>query len=314
MRFEDARQLVSYLSALGIGAAYLSPFFRARQGSTHGYDVVDHQQLDPRLGDEQDFQGLAEALQQHGMGLLIDIVPNHMGIDDPHNSWWQDVLENGPGSTFAKYFDIDWNPPKAALQGKVLLPALGDQFGKILEDQELQLKYEGQRFVIGYHDRQFPTDPKTWIPVLKAALEFVATLLAAEVPERMELESIVTALEHLPERTDLGVESVQQRYREQEVARRRLSTLLETSAEAKQGIERTIADYNGHRGEPASFDKLEALLAGSRIAFVTGAWRPTRLIIADSLTSTRWRRFASRNPRSLTRFTRWSCGLSNGAG
>jgi (1->4)-alpha-D-glucan 1-alpha-D-glucosylmutase len=262
MRFEDARQLVSYLSALGIGAAYLSPFFRARQGSTHGYDVVDHQQLDPRLGDEQDFQGLAEALQQHGMGLLIDIVPNHMGIDDPHNSWWQDVLENGPGSTFAKYFDIDWNPPKAALQGKVLLPALGDQFGKILEDQELQLKYEGQRFVIGYHDRQFPTDPKTWIPVLKAALEFVATLLAAEVPERMELESIVTALEHLPERTDLGVESVQQRYREQEVARRRLSTLLETSAEAKQGIERTIADYNGHRGEPASFDKLEALLAG----------------------------------------------------
>ena len=261
MRFADARQLVAYLSDLGIGAAYLSPFFRARQGSTHGYDVVDHQQLDPRLGVEKDFQELAETLRRQGMGLLIDIVPNHMGIDDPHNAWWQDVLENGPGSTYAKYFDIDWNPPKAALQGKVLLPTLGDQFGKILEGQELQLRYEDQRFVIGYHDRRFPTDPKTWVPVLKQAAEQVAARLDADVPERMELESIITALEHLPERTDVGSEAVQQRYREKEVARRRLSVLLETSAEVVQGIEQTIADYNGRRGEPASFDKLEALLA-----------------------------------------------------
>src|SRR5437868_246820 len=95
MRFEDARQLVDYFADLGIGAAYLSPFFRAQHGSTHGYDVVDHGQLDPRLGDEADFERLAEALREHGLGMLVDIVPNHMGIDDPHNLWWQDVLENG---------------------------------------------------------------------------------------------------------------------------------------------------------------------------------------------------------------------------
>ena len=251
-----------YLAELGIGAAYLSPFFRARQGSTHGYDVVDHHQLDPELGDEQDFAAMAEALRAAGLGLMIDIVPNHMGIDDPHNAWWQDVLENGPGSTYAKYFDIDWNPPKEALRGKVLLPVLGDQFGKVLEDQQLQLAYEDQRFVIRYYERRFPTDPQTWVPLLKQALEdFVAPRLAADVPERMELESIITALEHLPPRSELSAEIVQQRYRENEVARRRLAALVESSEEVRQGLDQAIADYNGRQGEPASFDKLEALVA-----------------------------------------------------
>ena len=260
LRFDDARHLVTYLADLGVGAAYLSPFFRARQGSTHGYDVVDHQQLNPQLGAERDFQCLAETLSHHGMGLMIDIVPNHMGIDDPHNAWWQDVLENGPGSAFAKYFDIDWNPPKAALKGKVLLPVLGDQFGKVLESQEVRLQYEDQRFVIRCYDRQFPTDPKTWVGILRQALEFVTAHLAADVPERMELESIVTALEHLPARTDVDAEAVAGRNREKEVARRRLSALVETSVEVRQGIEQATGDYNGRRGEPASFDKLEALL------------------------------------------------------
>lgn len=260
LRFEAVRDLVDYLSELGIGAAYLSPFFRARHGSTHGYDVVDHRQLDPELGAEQDFEAMAGALRRHGMGLMIDIVPNHMGIDDPHNAWWQDVLENGPGSTFAKYFDIDWNPPMEALGGKVLLPVLGDQFGKVLEDQQLQLAYEDQRLAIRYHDRTFPTDPQTWVPVLKQALEFLAPRLAADVPERMEFESIITSLENLPRRTDSGTEAIQLRYRENEVARRRLSALLETSAEVRQAIQEAIAEYNGRRGEPASFDKLESLL------------------------------------------------------
>lgn len=260
LRFDDVRELGDYLAELGIGAVYLSPFFRARLGSTHGYDVVDHRQLDPALGSEQEFGALSDELRAGGLGLMIDIVPNHMGIDDPHNAWWQDVLENGPGSTYAKYFDIDWNPPKAALGGKVLLPVLGDQFGKVLEDQQLRLAYEDQRLVIRYHERSFPTDPRSWVSVLKQAVESVAPLLAADVSERMELESIVTALEHLPPRTDLGAETVQQRYRENEVARRRLSTLVENCAEVRQAIEQAIGEYNGRRGEPASFDKLESLL------------------------------------------------------
>ncbi len=183
---------------LGIGALYFSPFFSGPCGSTHGYDVVDPSQIDESLGSEEQFGELAETLREAGLGLMIDIVPNHMGIDDPHNAWWQDVLENGPASTFAKYFDIDWNPPKAALQGKVLLPTLGDQFGKVLEEQQLQLAYDDERFVLRYYQRTFPTDPRTWAAILSRVVEFVADRLDTDAPERMELESIVTAVEHLP--------------------------------------------------------------------------------------------------------------------
>jgi (1->4)-alpha-D-glucan 1-alpha-D-glucosylmutase len=261
LRFEAARDLVPYLAELGIGAVYASPFLMSRQGSTHGYDVVDHSQLDPAIGTLDEFGQFAERLTEHGMGLVVDIVPNHMGIDDPRNRWWQDVLENGPASTYARYFDIDWNPPKVALQGKVLLPVLGEQFGRVLENQQLRLAYEDQRFVVRYYERSFPTDPVTCIPILKQAVELVAPVLAADVPERMELESIVTALEHLPARGAVTAETAPERYRETEVARRRLSALQEASGEIRAAIDQAIEQYNGRLGEPASFDGLEALLA-----------------------------------------------------
>lgn len=261
LSFDAARELVDYLSDLGIGAAYLSPFFRARAGSTHGYDVVDHGMFDPALGDEGQFQALAESLRDHKLGLLVDIVPNHMGIDDPHNGWWQDVLENGAASPFAQYFDIDWNPPKEALRGKVLLPVLGDQFGKVLEDQQLQLAYENQRFVVCYYARRLPTDPGTWVALLRNALPFVTEQLDAEVPERMELESIITALEHLPARTQTDPEAMQERHRENEVAKGRLARLLETSSEVKAAVDRTIVAYNGRHRDLPSFDALDQFLA-----------------------------------------------------
>jgi (1->4)-alpha-D-glucan 1-alpha-D-glucosylmutase len=260
LTFDEVGRLVDYFARLGIGALYFSPFFRARAGSTHGYDVVDPTQFDPNLGSEEQFGQLAAALRRAGLGMMIDIVPNHMGVDDPNNRWWQDVLANGPGSAFAKYFDIDWNPPKEALRGKVLLPVLGDQFGKVLEDQQLQLAYEDERFVLRYCERSFPTDPRTWVAILGRVVDFVAGQLGADVPERMELESIVTAVEHLPPRTARGAEELQQRYREIEVNRRRLATLLETSSEVRWGVERAIADYNGRASDPASFDLLEAFV------------------------------------------------------
>ena len=261
LSFAAARGLVDYLSDLGIGAAYLSPFFRARAGSTHGYDVVNHGEFDSTLGDEAEFQSLAEKLRQHSLGLLVDIVPNHMGIDDPHNVWWQDVLENGPASPFAGFFDIDWNPPKEGLRGKVLLPVLGDQFGKVLEEQQLRLTYADGRFAVNYYERRLPTDPGTWVSILRHALEFVAEHLDAEVTERMELESIITALEHLPQRTQTEPEAIQERHREKEVASGRLARLVESSPEVRQAIERTIEDYNGQHGVLASFDLLDAFLA-----------------------------------------------------
>ncbi len=271
LSFADARGLVGYLSELGIGAAYLSPFFRARAGSTHGYDVVDHSEFDPALGDEKQFQALAESLRAHKLGLVVDIVPNHMGIDDPHNGWWQDVLANGPASPYARYFDIDWNPPKEALRGKVLLPVLGDQFGKVLEDQQLQLAYEDQQFVVCYYERRLPTDPGTWVPVLQHALTYVARQLDAEVLERMEMESIITALEHLPHRNETESEAMQERHREMEVAGGRLARLIEASKEVREAIDRTTKDFNGRRGDLASFDLLDAFLAAQayRLCF----WR-----------------------------------------
>jgi (1->4)-alpha-D-glucan 1-alpha-D-glucosylmutase len=182
-------------------------------------------------------------------------------VDDPRNVWWQDVLENGPGSAFAKYFDIDWSPPKEGLRGKVLLAVLGDQFGKVLEAQQLQIEFADQRFLVHYYDSSFPTDPKTWVPILRRVLEFAAEHLGAESAERMELESIITALEHLPDRTQADAEAIQERYREKEVAGRRLSALLETSIEIRRGLAQAMEDYNGRRGEPPSFDKLESFLA-----------------------------------------------------
>lgn len=261
LSFDLARELVPYLAELGIGAAYLSPFFRARKGSTHGYDVVDHAMFDPSLGDEQQFSALADSLRSAGMGLVVDIVPNHMGIDDPFNRWWQDVLENGPASPYAAFFDIDWNPPKEGLRGKVLLPVLGDQFGRVLEDQQLQLAFESGRFVIGYYQRRLPTDPATWVQVIRHALEYVVERLDADVPERMELESIITALEHLPPRNVTDTDAVQERRREKEVAAGRLERLLDSSAEVRGAIDRTIIDFNGKKGDLSSFDLLDRLLA-----------------------------------------------------
>jgi (1->4)-alpha-D-glucan 1-alpha-D-glucosylmutase len=260
LRFEEVRGLVSYLADLGVGALYLSPFLRSKLNSTHGYDIVDHGQVDPALGTDDDFLALANEVKASGMGLVIDIVPNHMCIDDTHNGWWQDLLENGPCSPYANYFDVDWNPPKAALHGKILLAVLGDQFGRILEDQQLQLVYQDQRFMIRYAERHFPTDPRSWVAVLKLTLEAVAVSLEPGQPQRLELESVITALEHLPERSNLATEAIQERYREKEVARRRLGVLLQGSPVVREALAGSLNSFNGTRGMPESFDRLETFL------------------------------------------------------
>lgn len=271
LTFDQARQLARYLNDLGIGEMYASPLFKARDQSTHGYDVVDHGSLDPHFGSEADFQAMCDELSRCGLGLMMDVVPNHMGIDDPQNAWWQDVLENGESSIYAKFFDIDWDPPKEALKGKVLLPILGDQYGRVLENQELKLVYEDQRFLIAYYDRRFPLGPRSWMMVLRLALERVAPELPAEDVARMELESIITELENLPARTELDAERIQQRYREKEVARRRLAALLDSSSQVRNALDGAVAEFNGLAGNPRSFDRLEALLADQ--AYRLSHWR-----------------------------------------
>lgn len=256
----DAADLVSYLAELGISDAYASPLLAARPGSLHGYDVVDPSRLNPELGTEEDFEALARALGACGMGLLLDIVPNHMCVADPSNRWWADVLENGPSSPYARMFDIDWHPPKAELAQKVLLPFLGDQYGRVLENQELRIVFQGGAFFVEVYDKLLPLAPRSWRRLLEPALGALRRTLPETDSHRMELESILTALEHLPGREETRPEKIRERLREKEVIRRRLAALVEASADVREAVERSLRDINGRRGDPRSFDRLEALL------------------------------------------------------
>ena len=154
--FRDATALVDYLDALGVTDIYASPFLVARAGSMHGYDVIDHAHLNPEIGTDGDLEALSAALKQRGMGLIMDVVPNHMCIASSDNHWWNDVLENGRSSPYAAFFDIDWHPPKTELHEKVLLPVLGEQYGRVLENQELSIIYEAGAFFVRYWDSRFP--------------------------------------------------------------------------------------------------------------------------------------------------------------
>jgi (1->4)-alpha-D-glucan 1-alpha-D-glucosylmutase len=270
-RFRDAAALVPYLRALGVSDLYASPYLRARPGSLHGYDISNHNELNPEIGFRDDHQAMINALSEHEMGHMLDIVPNHMGIAESSNRWWMDVLENGPSSPFARFFDIDWDPLKRELEGKVLLPVLGEQFGDVLERGELTLFYEDGRFRIQYFDNQFPVAPKSSSAVLSAAIELLEGRLDEDHPERMELESILTALEHLPDRYRTDAASVAKRRREKTVTQRRLAGLTSNSGEVRGALKEALDLFNGTVGNAASFDRLEALLADQayRLAF----WR-----------------------------------------
>lgn len=268
-RFEDAVGLVPYLDALGIGDAYMSPLFRARDQSTHGYDVVDHGVIEPAFGGEEGLAQFAERLRAHHMGLLLDVVPNHMGIDDPQNRWWQDVMAHGEGSRYAAYFDIDWDPPGETMRHRVLLPVLGDYFGRVLERQELQLLYDGGRFWVTYYARRFPVAPATWPPILKLIVEKIDS--PSDDPVRMELESLITTLERLPPASDRSPERMRERYRESEVAARRLRELVYYSQPVHRALDDVVTSYNGSSGDPRSFDLLESLLESQ--AYRLAYWR-----------------------------------------
>ena len=169
-RFLDALAIVPYLADLGISDCYASPYLKAAPGSTHGYDITDHRMLNPEVGTADEHSSWLKALRDHGLGLLLDVVPNHMGILGNENPWWNDVLENGQASPYAQYFDIDWAAPtRPENRGRVLLPFLGDLFGEVLEQGELRLGREGGAFHVQYHEHRFPLDPKSYRTILEPA-------------------------------------------------------------------------------------------------------------------------------------------------
>jgi (1->4)-alpha-D-glucan 1-alpha-D-glucosylmutase len=264
LNLEKVRTLLPYLRQLGISDLYLSPLFRSRAESSHGYDVVDHGTIDPDIGNLDQFERVAEAARAAGMGILLDVVPNHMGINDPANLWWLDVLENGEGSYFADFFDIDWQPAASALQDKVLLPFLGEPFGAVLENGELQIVYDNSRLHLTCWDRRFPLTPSSWPIVLDIAAAQREVQPIQDDPNSFsdwaELQSIVTQLRNLPLGSRRDHASMEERYREQLVVRRRLAELLKSSPAVRTALEAAIAQINGEKGNARSFDTLERLL------------------------------------------------------
>src|SRR5258705_5877061 len=195
--FDDGTAIVEYLDRLGISHCYASSYFSAVPGSTHGYDVADPTQLNPEIGTRESYDRWVDTLRAHGMGHIIDLVPNHMGIAQSSTQWWQDVLENGPSSQYASFFDIDWHPLKQELENKVLLPILGDSYGAVLERQEIALEYVDGAFRACYFNTVLPIAPETYDWILGVDSE---TLLAelGESDAGLEFLSILTAIRHLP--------------------------------------------------------------------------------------------------------------------
>ena len=251
--FEAAAALVPYLQQLGISHLYTSPYLQAAHGSTHGYDVVDPQQVNQELGGKGARQELIAALKEHGLKQLIDIVPNHMAIRGGHNAWWWDVLENGPASRYSRYFDVEWEQGK---DDKILLPILGDQYGVELEAGRIAVAREGCRYLIKYFDHEMPVAPRALSPLLRSA---------AERNQSDQLAFLADAFAALPPPSSLDRESRTRRHRGKEALIGWLDTLLSNSPELRNDVDTVIGMLN------ADTEQLHSLLEAQnyRLAY----WR-----------------------------------------
>ena len=272
-RFNDAQMLVPYLYSLGVSDLYASPIFKARQGSPHGYDITDPTCLNPELGTDADFEGLVGELKRHDMGLLLDIVPNHMATST-ENQWWMDVLGNGRWSPYAAFFDIDWEPPESALRNRVLLPILGSPYDEALENGEIILTLEDGALFIRYHDHRLPLEIRSYGLVLSHNLDALKRRLGARNPEFQRTEQLLDAAQHLLPVNNADSREAAQQYRERESVREAFRNILSTSQEIRDFCQNNIGRFNGRRGNRASFELLDRLLGEQayRLAF----WKTSR--------------------------------------
>ena len=261
--FEAARRIVPYLARLGISHLYASPLTMARPGSTHGYDVIDFNRLNPELGEPAEFEALVAELHAHGMHLLLDFVPNHMGVG-ADNPWWLDVLEWGQESPFASFFDIDWEASARGVRDKLLLPVLGDQYGLVLEGGELQLGFDADAgsFAVRYYENIFPIALRNYQWLLQEAAD--------------RLGSEGGALTELAWR--FGPLAAGGSSRARRRARRDEATALKAELAALAGdgslrpaLDTAVARINGTPGQPRSFRALHRLLEEQ--AYRLAYWR-----------------------------------------
>jgi (1->4)-alpha-D-glucan 1-alpha-D-glucosylmutase len=292
--FAQATEIVPYLAALGISHCYASPYLRARPGSTHGYDIIDHHHLNAEIGTPEEYDRFVSALHEHGMGQILDIVPNHMGVMGADNAWWLDVLENGEASAYADFFDIDWEPLKDELQGKVLVPVLADQYGVVLDRGELKLRFDADKgeFSIFYFQHRFPVNPREYSRILVPVASQLQAQLGDSNEDLLELQSLISAFGHLPGRSNSEPEKRAERNRDKEINKKRLAALCARSRQVASAIEATSSKMNGIPGEPESFDALHDLIKNQ--AFRLAYWR----VAADDIN---YRRFFDVNDLAAVR-------------
>ncbi len=255
-RFCDAERLLPYLETLGVSDCYASPVLKAVSGSEHGYDVCDYGALNPELGSDDDFDRLAAALAHRDLGLILDFVPNHMGLDPAANRWWRDVLEYGRRSPFAEYFDIDWWPVTEELRGRVLLPILEDGYGDTLHRGAIQLALDGADIVVRYHDRSLPTTPASRTGILREALRRLNG-------EGVSREADVVALARLADdHAGLRVAepSASDYYARAKDLDARMQLLLGAAPAVQLAVGAAVDAVAGVSGDPASFDRLHEVL------------------------------------------------------
>jgi len=286
--FAQATALVPYLAQLGISHCYLSPCLKARPGSMHGYDIVDHNSFNPEIGTAEEFDRLVEALREQGMGVIMDIVPNHMGVMGSDNSWWLDVLENGEASIYANFFDIDWQPLKDELRGKVLVPVLHDHYGAVLESGEVKLTFEPARgeFSIQYRNHRFPVNPRQYPRILQHCVEPLTRQLGEQNLDLLEFQSLITAFGHLPARQEASADQMAERNRDKEINKRRMAELCARCPEIVAYINSAMESMNGTPGDPDSFEQLHELIKVQ--AYRLANWR----VAADDIN---YRRFFDTN-------------------
>jgi (1->4)-alpha-D-glucan 1-alpha-D-glucosylmutase len=252
--FPSAKNIIAYLAELGISDIYASPIFKARKGSSHGYDVVDPTQLNPELGTSEDFEALASEIKQNDMGWVQDIVPNHMAYDS-ENQWLMDVLENGPDSDRLDYFDIEWNHADEDIKGRVLTPMLGSFYGECLENGEIQLQYDESGLSVNYYSLKLPVRIESYALFLTHNLAYLSRSLGRQHPDFVKLLGILYLIKSAP-----GETKGQERYDQIAFVKGILWELYTQNPKVEKFIEKNIETFNGEKGNSESFNYLDSLL------------------------------------------------------
>ena len=270
LRFTDAKDLIPYLHSLGVTDIYPSPLLQAKRGSPHGYDVTDPSRLNSELGSNEEFDAMVRELQAHGMGLLLDIVPNHMAASG-ENPWWMDLLEDGARSAFASHFDVDWHPPSRSLENRVLLPILGKPYAEVLEGRELALTYAQTGFFLSYFDFTLPVAVRSYGRILGHRQDRLQRTLRVDSPALQEFHGILAAVAQIPSPASPPLEAAGERRQHREAIKERLWRLYSDTPEVKRFVDGNVRLFNGKRGVPSTFLLMDQLLAEQ--AYQLAFWR-----------------------------------------